>query len=93
MYLMDDGIAEQLRYRFIIATLMKKPIVIVNIREDDENPGLRGRCWKIEPWPLDYEKKYIDLIKRVSSGCKVDINETGTRVAYKPGMRVNGWEE
>ena len=38
-----DGIAEQLRYRIIVATLTRKPIVISNIREDDENPGLKGR--------------------------------------------------
>ena len=42
MSMKSDGVAEQLRYRFIIATLMKKPIVITNIREDDENLGLRG---------------------------------------------------
>ena len=38
-----DGLAEQLRYRIIVATLTRKPIVISNIREEDENPGLRGR--------------------------------------------------
>lgn len=37
------GIAEQLRYRVVVATLTRKPIVITNIREDDENPGLRGK--------------------------------------------------
>ena len=37
-----NGIAEQLRYRVIVSTLTRKPIVISNIREDDENPGLRG---------------------------------------------------
>ena len=47
MSIRSHGIAEQLRYRFIIATLMKKPIVIANIREDDENLGLRGSRWEI----------------------------------------------
>ena len=37
-----NNIAEQLRYRVIVSTLTRKPIVISNIREDDENPGLRG---------------------------------------------------
>lgn len=45
MYLLArtiHGVAEQLRYRIITATLTRKPIVITNIREDDENPGLKG---------------------------------------------------
>lgn len=45
MYLLASrihGVAEQLRYRIITATLTRKPIVITNIREDDENPGLKG---------------------------------------------------
>ena len=42
-YVECNGIAEQLRYRIIVATLTRKPIVISNIREDDENPGLKGK--------------------------------------------------
>ena len=45
MYLLArtiHGVAAQLRYRIITATLTRKPIVITKIREDDENPGLKG---------------------------------------------------
>ncbi|CBK20817.2 RNA-3'-phosphate cyclase [Blastocystis hominis] len=69
---------EQLRYRIIVATLTRKPIVITNIREDDENPGMK-----------DYEVKFLKMVSTLSSGCEVDINETGTRLLYKPGF-ING---
>ena len=37
-----NRLAEQLRYRIIVATLTRKPIVITDIRENEENPGMKG---------------------------------------------------
>ena len=34
---------------------------------------------------LDYEVNFLKLVSMMSNGCEVDINETGTRVLYKPG--------
>ncbi len=36
-----DG-AKQFRHRLLLSTLSGKPIVIKDIRNEDENPGLRG---------------------------------------------------
>lgn len=41
MTIIGNRIAEQLRYRIIVATLTRKPIVITDIRENEENPGMK----------------------------------------------------
>lgn len=35
---------------------------------------------------LDYEVNYLKLVSTISNGCEMDINETGTRLLYKPGI-------
>lgn len=46
-----------------------------NIRSQDENPGLK-----------DYELNLLKLLEKVTNGSVVNINKTGTRLIFRPGM-------
>jgi len=63
--------------RLVCATLSGKPIRIDEIRELDGEPGLR-----------DYEVSFIRLLDKISNGCTISINETGTKLKYRPGLLV-----
>lgn len=71
--------SEQFRQRLVFSTLSGKPIRIDDIRAHDENPGLR-----------DYEASLLRLIEKVTNGCIIEINETGTSLRYKPGFVHGG---
>jgi RNA 3'-terminal phosphate cyclase-like protein len=84
--------SQQLRQRLVLATLTGRTIRIDAIRDgsggsgggggggDDGGPrGLRP-----------HEASLLRLIEKISSGCVVEINETGTRLRYKPGVLVGG---
>eukprot|EP01116_Phalansterium_solitarium_P009972 TRINITY_DN24310_c0_g1_i1.p1 TRINITY_DN24310_c0_g1~~TRINITY_DN24310_c0_g1_i1.p1 ORF type:complete len:360 (+),score=113.93 TRINITY_DN24310_c0_g1_i1:101-1180(+) len=70
---------EAFRNRIVLATLSGRRVVIDDIRIDEENPGLR-----------DFEASFLRLIEKVTNGCEIQINETGTRIAYKPGIILGG---
>jgi len=67
----------------VCATLTGRTIVISDIRpngsSDSTDPGLR-----------DFEANFLRLMEKVSNGCEIVINETGTKVTYKPGMITGG---
>ncbi|KAI3429824.1 hypothetical protein D9Q98_010137 [Chlorella vulgaris] len=67
------------RQRIVCATIAGKPIRIDDIRSDDENPGLR-----------DYEASLLRLLEKITNGCIIEINETGTSLRYKPGFVAGG---
>lgn len=71
--------AQQLRHRLLLATLTGTPLRIDDIRVHDEAPGLR-----------DFEASFLRLLEKISDGCGVEINETGTKLKYKPGLLVGG---
>lgn len=71
--------AQQFRHRLVLATLTGAPIRITDIRADDPAPGLR-----------DYEASFLRLMEKISDGCVVEINETGTKLRYKPGVLAGG---
>ncbi|EIE18987.1 putative RNA 3'-terminal phosphate cyclase [Coccomyxa subellipsoidea C-169] len=71
--------SQHLRQRLICATLSGKAIRVDGIRERDQNPGLR-----------DYEACLLRLIEKVTDGCVIEINETGTSLRYKPGLVTGG---
>lgn len=75
-----DG-SQQFRQRILLSTLSGKAMQIDNIRADDQNPGLR-----------DFEASLLRLIEKVTNGCKIEINETGTRLRYRPGFVHGGTE-
>lgn len=35
---------------------------------------------------LDYEASFLRLLEKITDGCVIDINETGTMLRYKPGV-------
>jgi RNA 3'-terminal phosphate cyclase len=38
----------------------------------------------------DFEASFLRLIEKITNGCGIKINETGTKVSYKPGVLVGG---
>lgn len=71
--------SQSFRQRLVCATLLGRPIRIDDIRVNDVNPGLR-----------DYEASLLRLLEKISNGCVVEINETGTSLRYKPGHIIGG---
>jgi RNA 3'-terminal phosphate cyclase-like protein len=71
--------SENFRQRLVYATLAGKPIRIDDIRAQDQNPGLR-----------EYEASLLRLIEKITNGCVIEINETGTSLRYKPGFLQGG---
>lgn len=69
----------QLRQRVALATLSGKTIRIKDIRYRDEKPGLRPE-----------EANFLRLIEKLTNGCVIEINETGTSLFYKPGVLAFG---
>jgi len=67
------------RQRVVCATLTGSRIKISNIRANDEQPGLR-----------ESEASFLRLIEKVTNGCSIEINETGTEITYKPGFLIGG---
>ncbi|XP_051134833.1 probable RNA 3'-terminal phosphate cyclase-like protein [Andrographis paniculata] len=71
--------SQNLRLRLLLSTLSSTPILIDDIRSDTAWPGLRP-----------YEVSLLRLLERVSDDCVVEINETGTKLKYKPGIVMGG---
>lgn len=71
--------ARHFRQRVICSTLTGRPIRIEEVRVDDEEPGLRG-----------YEVSFLRLLEKLTNGCAVEINRTGTSVYYRPGVLEGG---
>ncbi|KAJ6795636.1 putative RNA 3'-terminal phosphate cyclase-like protein [Iris pallida] len=67
------------RQRLLLSTLSRRPIIIDNIRENGSPVGLSHP-----------EASLLRLFDRVTDGCKVEINPTGTRLKYKPGVVIGG---
>lgn len=68
-----------MRQRLLLSTLSHRAIIIEDIRSDGTPPGLRS-----------YEISLLRLIEKISDDCKVEINETGTKLKYKPGVLMGG---
>lgn len=67
------------RQRLALATLTGQPILISEIRSNEEEPGL-----------TEAEISLLKLIEKVTNGSTVEIDETGTEVTYKPGLLIGG---
>jgi RNA 3'-terminal phosphate cyclase-like protein len=59
--------------------LSGKTIRLSHIRSNDDNPGLR-----------DFEISFLKLIEKLTNGCVIEINYTGTLILYRPGTIVGG---
>ncbi|CAH8315253.1 unnamed protein product [Eruca vesicaria subsp. sativa] len=67
------------RQRLLLTTLFSIPIIIDEICADDMIHGL-----------LHHEMSLLRLFETVSDDCVVEVNETGTRLKYKPGIIMGG---
>eukprot|EP00252_Welwitschia_mirabilis_P025637 TRINITY_DN8102_c0_g1_i1.p1 TRINITY_DN8102_c0_g1~~TRINITY_DN8102_c0_g1_i1.p1 ORF type:complete len:380 (+),score=67.34 TRINITY_DN8102_c0_g1_i1:237-1376(+) len=70
---------QHFRQRLLLSTLSGTAIQIADIRSDDSSPGLRN-----------YEVSFLRLMEKISDGCVVEINETGTKLRYRPGVLLGG---
>ncbi|CAI5534648.1 unnamed protein product [Closterium sp. Naga37s-1] len=71
--------SRNLRQRLVYATLSGRAIRIDDIRAEAESPGL-----------TEYEASLLRLLEKISNGCVVEINETGTKLRYRPGVLSGG---
>lgn len=83
---MSSGIAplrfegsRSFRHRLILATLSGTRIMVGNIRGHNESPGLG-----------EHEASFLRLLDKLTNGCGIEINETGTRLRYSPGQISGG---
>ncbi|CAJ1348386.1 unnamed protein product [Effrenium voratum] len=68
-----------LRQRLVLSTVSGRPIVITDIRSQDEEPGLK-----------DYEASFVRLLDKLCDGSEINIDETGTTLKYRPGQIIGG---
>ncbi|KAL0039835.1 hypothetical protein WJX77_009421 [Trebouxia sp. C0004] len=71
--------SQHFRQRLVCSTLSGKSICIRDIRAKDQDPGVR-----------DYEASLLRLLEKITNGCVVEINETGTTLRYFPGIVTGG---
>lgn len=68
------------RERLVASALSGKLLRIDKIRgEDDSLPGLH-----------DFEASFLRLLEKLSDGCQIEINETGTVLKFRPGLLTGG---
>ena len=66
---------KNLRQVLTLSLLSGRQIIVKNIRANHSNPGL-----------LPYEVNLLQLIEKVTNGCQMSINKTGTRLIFRPGI-------
>ncbi|KAL5565169.1 hypothetical protein UlMin_028333 [Ulmus minor] len=71
--------SQSLRQRLLLSTFSSTPILVEDIRADETWPGLRP-----------HEVSFLRLLEKVCDDCVVEINETGTKLKYKPGIVMGG---
>ena len=80
-YLRYKG-CSQFRQRIVASTLSGHPLRIDEIRsgkEDELQPGIQ-----------DFEASFLRLVEKMCDGCRIEINETGTALKFKPGIITGG---
>ncbi|XP_050221301.1 probable RNA 3'-terminal phosphate cyclase-like protein [Mercurialis annua] len=71
--------SQNFRQRLLLSTLSATPILIEDIRAENTLPGL-----------TPHEISFLRLFESVSDDCHIEINETGTKLKYKPGIVMGG---
>ncbi|XP_052195090.1 probable RNA 3'-terminal phosphate cyclase-like protein [Diospyros lotus] len=71
--------SQNLRQRLLLSSLASIPILVEDIRVDESWPGLRP-----------HEVSFLRLLEKICDDCVVEINETGTKFKYKPGIVMGG---
>jgi len=67
------------RQRIALATLSGRSVQIDRIRAGSSRPGL-----------CEHEANFLRLVESLSNGCRVQINDTGTRLKFRPGVVTGG---
>lgn len=67
------------RQRLVLATLSSRPIRIIRIRQDSDEPGIK-----------EYEAGFIRLLDTLTNGTRIEVNETGTDLFFEPGLLLGG---
>mmetsp|Transcript_408 Transcript_408/g.1166 ORF Transcript_408/g.1166 Transcript_408/m.1166 type:complete len:426 (+) Transcript_408:91-1368(+) len=71
--------ARSFRARLVLSTLSRKRVRMTRIRWRSSEPGLRP-----------HEASFLRLADKLTSGSRVEINETGTALSYAPGAILGG---
>ncbi|TQD98437.1 hypothetical protein C1H46_016038 [Malus baccata] len=71
--------SQNLRQRLVLAALASTPVLMEDIRAEETWHGLRP-----------HEVSFLRLLEKVSDDCVVEINETGTKLKFKPGIVMGG---
>lgn len=71
--------AGSFRHRIVLSVLSGKSVLIKDIRNDDDEPGLKS-----------FEASFLRLVEQMSDGCRIEINETGTVIKFRPGIIMGG---
>jgi len=66
----------------VAATLSGKSLRINEIRS--------GQLDELRPGLQDFEASFLRLVEKMSDGCNIEINETGTSMRYRPGLLTGG---
>ncbi len=82
------------RQRLVLSTLSSRPIKITKIREDSDEPGLKGKapstCMKMflfmNRFNIEFEAGFIRLLDKLTNGSRIEVNETGTVVVLQYPM-------
>lgn len=73
---------QHLRKRLVLATLAGKPLIISDIRNDEDEFQEFGL--------LPSEVLFLQLLEQITNGSQIEISHTGTAVLYRPGVLVGG---
>ena len=63
------------RQVILLSLLSGQAVIIKNIRSDEQDPGLK-------PHEIDLLK----LLEKLTNGTQININKTGTRLIFTPGI-------
>ena len=76
----DDG-AVQFRQRLVVSLLSHKTLLIRNIslQQHGKNIGLQP-----------HEASFLRLLDKLTNGSRMEINNTGTQLRFKPGILLGG---
>ena len=66
---------QYIRQILTLSMLSGRQVIIKSIRSQHTNPGL-----------TPYEINLVELIEKVTNGCQININKTGTKLVFKPGI-------
>lgn len=65
--------------RLVLSVLSQRPIRIVDIRAEDDDPGLQA-----------YELSLIRLLDKITNGTVVQVDRDNTSFRFQPGLLYGG---